>query len=224
MKKKSAIILMLIFLVTALAGCDNTASQGTTPTPNPGQKVSSVSTAGENNKYTAPPKMSIDPNKQYLADVNTNYGSFKIKLLAADAPMTVNNFVFLAKENFYNNIVFHRIIKTFMIQTGDPLGNGTGGPGYKFKDELPPKIPYGPGVVAMANSGPNTNGSQFFICTGADSKALNKSPNYTVFGQVIAGMDVVSKIAAIPVEKNDFGEVSKPTQNVFIKNIQIEEK
>lgn len=180
--------------------------------------------AQQNKKYSSPPPMSIDPDKQYTATVATNLGAFKINLLAKDAPATVNNFIFLAREGFYNNITFHRIIKDFMIQTGDPSGNGTGGPGYKFADELPNKLAYGPGIVAMANSGPNTNGSQFFICNGERSKNLNNTPNYTIFGQVIEGMDVIQKISDTPVTASFNGEASKPTQNVFIQEIFIEEK
>ncbi|HWP96462.1 MAG TPA: peptidylprolyl isomerase [Syntrophomonadaceae bacterium] len=180
--------------------------------------------ADRNNKYSAPPKMTINPSKQYTAEVTTNLGTFKIKLLSQDAPLTVNNFVFLAKEGFYNDITFHRIIKGFMIQTGDPLGNGTGGPGYAFADELPNQLDYGPGIVAMANAGPDTNGSQFFICNGDDSKMLNQAPNYTIFGQVIEGMDVVLNISNTPVVADSRGELSKPAASVFIKNIVINEQ
>jgi len=181
-------------------------------------------TADRNDKYTAPPAMMIDPQKTYKAEIRTNLGGFTVQLFADKAPVTVNNFVFLAQEGFYDDIRFHRIIKDFMIQTGDPLGDGTGGPGYQFKDELPPAKPYAPGVVAMANSGPDTNGSQFFICTGEQAKTLNDTPNYTVFGEVTAGMDVVQKIARTPVAANKFGENSKPTLDVHIQGISIKEK
>ncbi|WP_235919492.1 peptidylprolyl isomerase [Heliomicrobium undosum] len=177
-----------------------------------------------NKTYLAPPEMTIDPEKEYLATVNTTKGTFKIKLLAAEAPQTVNNFVFLARDNFYDGVRFHRIIKNFMIQTGDPKGNGTGGPGYRFADELPPSLPYAPGVVAMANAGPNTNGSQFFICNGDSARGLNNYPNYTVFGQVTEGMDVVLKISDTPVEWGAGGERSKPMEDVRIESISIEEK
>lgn len=111
-----------------------------------------------------------------------------------------------------------------MIQTGDPLGDGTGGPGYKFADELPNKLSYGPGIVAMANSGPNTNGSQFFICTGDQASNLNSSPNYTIFGQVVKGMDVVTRTANTPVTANTTGEISKPKENIYIKDIIIQKQ
>ncbi|BCJ86725.1 peptidylprolyl isomerase [Effusibacillus dendaii] len=180
-------------------------------------------TANKNNKYKEAPKMTIDPKKSYTATVKTTKGDFQIQLYANETPVTVNNFVFLARDHFYDGIRFHRIVKTFMIQTGDPLGTGTGGPGYEFNDELPPKHPYEPGVVAMANAGPNTNGSQFFIGTGDDVKSLNQSPNYTVFGKVISGMDVVQKIASVPVGVKN-GEMSDPREEVTIQSIQIEEK
>ena len=181
-------------------------------------------TADRSNKYQSAPEMSIDPKKQYIADVTTNRGNFKIKLFAADTPITVNNFVFLARQGFYDGIPFHRIMKDFMIQTGDPLGNGMGGPGYTFNDELPPKLPYDAGIVAMANSGSNTNGSQFFICNGEHAKYLNNAPNYTVFGQVIDGMDVILKISDTPVEKDQRGELSKPMEYIYIEKVTIEEE
>jgi len=120
--------------------------------------------------------------------------------------------------------VFHRIIKTFMIQTGDPTGTGSGSPGYKFADELPVKHSYDPGIVAMANAGPNTNGSQFFICTGADAAGLNNYPNYTQFGKVTDGMDVVLKIAAVKVQLSASGEMSKPVDPPVIKSITISQQ
>jgi cyclophilin family peptidyl-prolyl cis-trans isomerase len=173
-------------------------------------------------KWNTPPAMTIDKTKTYFATVDTTLGKFKIQLLASETPATVNNFIFLSKQGYYNGVVFHRIIKTFMIQTGDQTGTGSGSPGYRFNDELPVKHQYEPGIVAMANSGPNTNGSQFFVCTGADSKNLNYSPNYTQFGKVVEGMDVVQKIAAVQVVSNG-REVSKPVDPPVIKSITIGE-
>ncbi|WP_025844313.1 peptidylprolyl isomerase [Paenibacillus ehimensis] len=172
--------------------------------------------------WSSPPAMSIDPNKSYKATITTSKGAFTIELFAKEAPKTVNNFVFLAKEGFYDNITFHRIIKTFMVQTGDPLGNGTGGPGYKFEDELKTSHKYEPGIVAMANSGKNTNGSQFFICTGEDSKSLPSK--YTIFGKVVEGMDVVQKIAETPVKQGNEASPSVPTEKVTIQSVAITEK
>ncbi|CAG7648397.1 peptidylprolyl isomerase [Paenibacillus allorhizosphaerae] len=175
--------------------------------------------------WTSPPEMKIDQKKAYTAKVTTSKGTFTIELFAKEAPKTVNNFVFLSREGFYNDITFHRIIQSFMIQTGDPQGSGTGGPGYKFEDELKTPYKYEPGIVAMANAGPNTNGSQFFICTGPDSTAvLNQNPNYTIFGKVTEGMDVVQKIAATPVKKGSEPTPSVPTEKVTIQSIEITEK
>ncbi|MDB5053525.1 MAG: peptidyl-prolyl cis-trans isomerase [Bacilli bacterium] len=177
--------------------------------------------------YTKAPEMVIDTKKAYTATMETSKGSITIELFAKDAPITTNNFISLAKDGFYDDIAFHRIIKEFMIQTGDPVGDGSGGPGYAFKDELNNGHKYELGTVAMANSGPNTNGSQFFICTGADCDNLNKTPNYSIFGKVIDGMDVVSALAATEVEANPndlFGEVSKPVEEVKITSITVQEK
>ncbi|NOU96974.1 peptidylprolyl isomerase [Paenibacillus sp. LMG 31456] len=168
--------------------------------------------------WTTPPEMKIDAKKTYQATVATTKGTFKIDLFAKDAPKTVNNFVFLAKEGFYQDIIFHRVISTFMVQTGDPTGTGRGGPGYKFEDELKTPYKYEPGIVAMANSGPNTNGSQFFICSGEDCKGLNKKPDYSIFGKVSEGMDVVQKIATTPVN----GE--SPKEKIAIQSVTITEK
>ena len=202
---------------TPAASVPQTTRPNTTPPP-------SV-TASPVKQWSQPPAMQIDTSKKYTATVETSLGSFKIELLPQESPKTVNNFVFLSREGFYNGIVFHRIIKDFMIQTGDPKGNGTGGPGYKFADELPPKHKYDPGIVAMANSGPNTNGSQFFICTGPGAHGLDNSPynNYTQFGRVIEGMDVVQNIASVKTVLGSGGEMSKPVDPPVIKSITIEE-
>jgi cyclophilin family peptidyl-prolyl cis-trans isomerase len=162
-----------------------------------------------------------------VAVVETSLGTFKIELFNADAPKTVANFISLSNKGFYdqsatNKVIFHRIIKDFMIQTGDPTGTGTGNPGYKFDDELPVKRSYDIGIVAMANSGPNTNGSQFFICTGAQAKGLDQVPNYTQFGKIIDGMDVVLKIAAVPVTLSAQGELSKPVNPPYTIKITIQ--
>jgi cyclophilin family peptidyl-prolyl cis-trans isomerase len=200
----------------------NTASTGSTSNQSAASNTSG--TQSPQLQWSSPPAMQIDVNKQYDAVVHTNYGNFTIQLFAKSAPHTVNNFVFLAKHNYYDNNQFFRIIQSFMIQTGDPTNTGTGTPGYSFNDELPPKDPYGPGIVAMANAGPNTNGSQFFICTGAESQSL--PPQYTEFGKVVSGMSTVQKIAAIPVVANPNmgGEMSKPTKKAYIESVAIEVK
>ena len=136
----------------------------------------------------------IDPAKTYTADVETDAGTFTITFDATKAPKTVNNFVSLARYHYYDGIVFHRVIPNFVVQGGDPTGTGSGGPGYEFADELPKAGEYEVGSVAMANSGPNTNGSQFFVVTGSQGTSL--PPSYSLFGKVTAGMDVVKKIEA----------------------------
>jgi peptidylprolyl isomerase len=163
--------------------------------------------------------MEIDPSKHYTAVIATTMGDITVDLLTDDAPKTVNNFVFLARQDFYDNVKFHRIIKDFMIQTGDPQGTGSGGPGYKFADE-PVKRRYTKGIVAMANAGKDTNGSQFFIVHGQD---VGLPPNYTIFGQVSSGSDVVDKIASVPVGSNGRGENSVPQQDVRITKVTIQE-
>ena len=149
--------------------------------------------AGGRKTYSAPPKMSIDVNKQYTAIMETSQGRIVLDLFAREAPKTVNNFVFLARDKFYDGLKFHRVIANFMIQGGCPRGDGTGGPGYRFDDEVRdnPHRHDKPGVLSMANAGPNTNGSQFFI-THVPTPWLDG--RHTVFGQVREGQDVVNKI------------------------------
>jgi peptidyl-prolyl cis-trans isomerase B (cyclophilin B) len=144
-------------------------------------------------QYPAPPEMKVDPNKKYTATIETNKGRIVLDLFAKEAPKTVNNFVFLAREGFYDGVTFHRVIADFMIQGGDPTGTGSGGPGYKFEDETRdnPRKHDKPGILSMANAGPNTNGSQFFI-THRPTPHLDGK--HTVFGQVTEGQDVVDKI------------------------------
>ena len=143
-------------------------------------------------QWNSPPPMTIDPKKNYAATMETSKGTIEIDLFTKDAPKTVNNFVFLAREGFYDGVTFHRVISNFMIQGGDPTGSGRGGPGYKFEDEVrtnPNK--HGTGSLSMANAGPNTNGSQFFI---THSPQPHLDGKHTVFGKVTSGMDVVNAI------------------------------
>ncbi len=172
-------------------------------------------------QYASAPAMTIDPNKSYTATIHTNLGDMQAELFAKDAPKTVNNFVFLAKDGYYNNVKFHRIIKGFMAQTGDPTGTGAGSPGYRFEDEKVTRD-YKRGTLAMANAGPNTNGSQFFI-VHADYP-LPK--NYTIFGQVTdaASLEILDKIASVPVGRSQTGEMSVPQQEVLITGVDITEK
>ena len=141
-------------------------------------------------RYNEPPQMQIETNRTYHVVIKTNKGDIHLDLNPAEAPMTVNNFVTLARDGYYDGVTFHRVVPGFVIQGGDPTGTGTSGPGYKFQDEAVKRL-YKAGTVAMANAGPHTNGSQFFICL-EDQSGL--PPNYTIFGDTVAGMDVVRNI------------------------------
>jgi cyclophilin family peptidyl-prolyl cis-trans isomerase len=163
--------------------------------------------------YDSPPPLVIDPAKSYTATMETTAGTMTLELFPQEAPLTVNNFVFLANENFYDGVIFHRVIRGFMIQGGDPTGTGRGGPGYRFQDE-PVQRSYNRGILAMANAGPNTNGSQFFIMH-ADYPL---PPNYTIFGQLVEGEDVLDKIATARTGPQD-----RPVAPVEIKSITISE-
>ena len=145
-------------------------------------------------QYDAPPAMVIDPARRYTATISTERGDIVVELYADKVPVTVNNFVVLARDGYYDGVTFHRVIGNFMAQTGDPTGTGRGGPGYKFADEFDPSLRHdGPGVLSMANAGPNTNGSQFFITHRATPHLDGK---HAVFGRVTDGMDVVYSIPA----------------------------
>ena len=167
-------------------------------------------------QYDSPPEMTIDKAKDYEATIKTNRGDITVKLYASDSPRTVNNFVFLANEGFYDGVIFHRVIENFMIQGGDPTGTGTGGPGYRFEDELEKARShrYSRGTLAMANAGPNTNGSQFFIMH-VDG---GLPPQYSVFGKAVDGLDVVDDIATTRTDGRD-----KPTEDVVIETIDVRE-
>jgi cyclophilin family peptidyl-prolyl cis-trans isomerase len=165
-------------------------------------------------QYPAPPAMTIDPAKKYTATLETTAGTMTAELFPKEVPNTVNNFVFLARDGFYNGVIFHRVISGFMIQGGDPTGTGRGGPGYKFRDE-PVSRPYNRGILAMANAGPNTNGSQFFVMH-ADYRL---PPSYTIFGKLTGGEDVLDKIASAPTGAQD-----RPAQPVTINSVAIAEE
>lgn len=163
--------------------------------------------------------LQIDKSKKYTAILKTDIGNITISLSADKTPVTVNNFVSLAKKGFYDNTIFHRIIKGFMIQGGDPKGDGSGGPGYQFADE-PFEGEYTRGTVAMANAGPNTNGNQFFIMHA--DYALPR--NYVIFGKVTSGLEIVDAIAEAPVKVSSSGEMSSPVTPVKVLSIDIKEK
>ena len=165
-------------------------------------------------QWTTPPAMQIDPKKKYKASMETDKGTMVIELFADKTPMTVNNFVFLAREGYYDGIIFHRVIDNFMVQGGDPTGTGRGGPGYKFGDEFNSTLMHDKqGILSMANAGPGTNGSQFFITHGPTPHLNGK---HTVFGQIVEGLDVLMSIPA-----RDPGNVSAPA--VKIISVTIEE-
>ena len=166
--------------------------------------------------YTSTPEMSIDVNSTYTAELETSLGNIVIELFTDTSPITVNNFVNLSNDGYYNDVIFHRVIKGFMIQGGDPSGTGHGDmgkyPGYDFEDELDNPMNYEKGIVAMANRGPNTNGSQFFIM----HEDYPLPYQYTIFGKVISGLDVVDAIGNVQTGEND-----KPNEDVVILNIKI---
>ena len=166
-------------------------------------------------KFDAEPEMIIDPAKTYTATMVTSQGTMELLLDPHGAPKAVNSFVYLARWHYFDGIVFHRIIPGFVLQGGDPTGSGAGGPGYRFDDELPKPGRYELGSLAMANAGPNTNGSQFFVISGPDGVRL--PPLYSHFGKVVKGLDVVSTI-------NDLGTASgKPREKVVIESVTITE-
>lgn len=166
-------------------------------------------------QWNQPPEMEIDPELQYFATLKTGRGEIELELFADKAPVTVNNFVFLSKQNFYNDTIFHRVIADFMAQGGDPTGTGRGGPGYRFQDEFDASLKHDkPGMLSMANSGPNTNGSQFFITHVPTPWLDNK---HTVFGQVIQGMDVLLSIPPRDPQSPEY-------PGVTLKSISIHKK
>lgn len=182
------------------------------------QMPQQINTSNIKKQYEAQPAMQLETDADYKAVIKTSKGDITVDLFESQVPVTVNNFVFLAKEGFYDSTKFHRIVSGFMIQGGDPMGNGMGGPGYKFDDEEF-SGEYSRGTIAMANSGPNTNGSQFFIMHG--DKPL--PAQYTIFGRATddASLAVLDAIAATPVTKSYTGEVSVPTEDVLVTSVEI---
>ncbi|MEX0863303.1 MAG: peptidylprolyl isomerase [Acidimicrobiia bacterium] len=165
-------------------------------------------------QYDSPPELTIDLDRTYTAMLDTNHGEIMIEFDPARSPTTVNNFVFLAREGYYDGVVFHRVISGFMIQGGDPTGTGRGGPGYRFRDEIEGPASYRRGTVAMANAGPHTNGSQFFIC----HTDVGLPHSYTIFGRVTSGLETVDSIATSSTDSND-----RPYDEVVISSVTITE-
>ena len=166
--------------------------------------------------FSGPPPMVIDVAKQYTATMVTSMGTLTIVLDPVKAPKTVNSFVFLARYHYYDGIVFHRIIQGFVCQGGDPTGTGRGGPGYQFEDELPKAGEYELGSVAMANAGPNTNGSQFFLISGRSGMQL--PPSYALFGKITQGLDVLDAMEKVPTKSGD-----RPVTDLVIHSVTIAE-
>jgi peptidylprolyl isomerase len=172
--------------------------------------------AKQQKSYGAEPPMGIDSNKRYTAEMKTSKGTMTIALDPVAAPRTVNSFVFLARDGYFDGVVFHRIIPGFVVQGGDPTGTGTGGPGYRIVDELPAPGRYEIGSLAMANTGsPNTGGSQFFIISGPDGARL--PPTYSLFGKVVSGLDTVAALDAVGTRGGS------PSERVAIESVTISE-
>jgi cyclophilin family peptidyl-prolyl cis-trans isomerase len=164
--------------------------------------------------FPSAPEMGIDPEKRYTATMSTSMGEMVIALDPIRAPKTVNSFVFLALHHYFDGIVFHRIINGFVCQGGDPTGTGRGGPGYRFEDELPRPGQYEIGSVAMANAGPNTNGSQFFLISGPNGASL--PPSYALFGKIVKGLDVLDAMQRVKTGTGD-----RPVEDVVINSVTI---
>lgn len=235
MKKETIILVItgaLLIGVVALIIEKNTASKKTVPvTESTTQQISTPTSVPAvldiepsttkqketmKKQYDKAPAMTIDATKKYQATIKTSEEEIVVELFAETTPKTVNNFVFLANEGFYNETIFHRAINGFMIQGGDPEGTGMGGPGYKFADEEF-EGEYTRGTIAMANSGANTNGSQFFIM----HQDYPLPPNYVIFGKVVKGLEAVDAIATAPVQASLSGEKSQPVSPVAIESITI---
>lgn len=220
-----ALVLSLLSGLTAVLlgrGREGPAAGGS---PTPTEMPPAVACGGEvpapasrpRPTFEEPPPMRIRPDRRaYTAVLETSCGRIEVELLAREAPQTVNNFVFLARRGFYDGLTFHRVVRDFVIQGGDPKGDGTGGPGYTFPDELDNDLRYELGTVAMANRGPDTNGSQFFIVTGERGTQLPKQ--YTIFGRVVRGLDVARRIS----ELESPTAPERPAQTVYIEKVTVE--
>ena len=201
---------LIIFSMLLLSFCGGEAAQDEIV------QTTEVTEMTYDKTYTSTPEMSIDVNSTYTAELETSLGNIVIELFTDTSPITVNNFVNLSNDGYYKDVIFHRVIKGFMIQGGDPSGTGHGDmgkyPGYDFEDELDNPMNYEKGIVAMANRGPNTNGSQFFIM----HEDYPLPYQYTIFGKVLSGLDVVDAIGNVQTGEND-----KPNEDVVILNIKI---
>jgi cyclophilin family peptidyl-prolyl cis-trans isomerase len=218
-----ALLGVVVIAVAACGGGDDEADTGTATT----ETTAGVCTDREPEAnpdrptYEEPPEQVIDPARSYRATIATSCGDIIVQLDPATAPIATNNFVFLAREGFYDGLTFHRVVPGFVIQGGDPAGDGTGGPGYTFEDELPDDG-YPIGALARANAGPDTNGSQFFIVTGNASALPNA---FTRFGRVVAGLEVAQTIEGLADADAPPGDPSaeQPSQPVYIFDVTIQE-
>jgi len=208
MKKFLILLLLLSYCSTDQSGTEEVLEDTDTTT--------TTGVTMSDKVYDKQPDMNINMDTTYTAVIKTNLGDMNVEFFLDDAPMTVNNFVSLAKDGYYDNVIFHRVISGFMIQGGDPSGTGHGDygkyPGYEFEDELNNQRPYEKGILAMANRGPNTNGSQFFIM----HVEYPLPYSYTIFGSVTEGFDVIDKIASVETDSAD-----KPTDDVVINTVEI---
>lgn len=208
MKKFLILLLLLSYCSTDQSGTEEVLEDTDTTT--------TTGVTMSDKVYDKQPDMNINMDSTYTAVIKTNLGDMTVEFFLDDAPMTVNNFVSLAKDGYYDNVIFHRVISGFMIQGGDPSGTGHGDygkyPGYEFEDELNNQRPYEKGILAMANRGPNTNGSQFFIM----HVEYPLPYSYTIFGSVTEGFDVIDKIASVETDSAD-----KPTDDVVINTVEI---
>ncbi len=191
-RQRCWLVAFLLLSALAISACANSSEQTEKTEKTDSDAAAALEPAARNGMYSASPAMGIDPSRDYHALFKTEKGAIRVQLFADRAPLTVNNFVFLAQEGFYNDTTFHRVLENFMAQGGDPTGTGAGGPGYQFQDEILPSLQFDrAGLLAMANAGPNTNGSQFFI-TFVETPWLNGK--HTIFGAVTEGMDVLHSL------------------------------
>ena len=199
----------------AQAATATPAGPASSPTAEPPPTPTIVSAReASRTQYSSPPAMALETASDYFAEFRTNYGNFRVDLLETETPVTVNNFVFLARQGYYDGLTFHRVIENFMIQGGDPTGTGAGGPGYKFQDEIVAGLVFdSPGKLAMANAGPGTNGSQFFVTT-VPTPHLNGA--HTIFGVVVDGQAVVDAISRVTTDARN-----RPLQQALIESIDI---
>jgi cyclophilin family peptidyl-prolyl cis-trans isomerase len=217
MQKDQLIVLGTILVVVILGFfAFKKAGSDTSINYQPQKETQAMPATLSANKKLTPPEMIIQQNGEYTVTLHTSEGDIVIRLHNAETPITANNFFALAKQGFYDGTIFHRVIDGFMIQGGDPRGDGTGDPGYKFADESF-NAEYTRGTVAMANSGPNTNGSQFFIM----HKDYPLPPNYTIFGTVVEGLEVVDAIATAQVTGSFSGEMSRPVTPVVVEKASV---